>query len=123
MYEDGAFGWNGGFGTSWLVDPARGLIVIVLTQRLFESAELPRVHREIQAAAYARSSGSERVPSAGCPISTALRSVAAIRYVTPLREGGSLPGLVEADDDGLYVVKFRGRRPGAAGARGRGDRR
>ena len=41
-------------------------------------------------------------------ISTALRSVAAIRYVTPLREGGSLPGLVEADDDGLYVVKFSG---------------
>jgi HipA-like protein len=42
------------------------------------------------------------------PVSTGLRSVAAIRYVTPLREGGSLPGLVEADDDGLYVVKFRG---------------
>jgi len=38
----------------------------------------------------------------------ALRAVAAIRYATPLREGGSLPGLVEADDDGLYVVKFRG---------------
>jgi hypothetical protein len=37
-----------------------------------------------------------------------LRTVAATRYVTPLREGGSLPGLVEADDDGLYVVKFRG---------------
>jgi hypothetical protein len=37
-----------------------------------------------------------------------LRSVAATRYVTPLREGGSLPGLVEADDDGLYVLKFRG---------------
>jgi HipA-like kinase len=37
-----------------------------------------------------------------------LPDVAAIRYVTPLREGGSLPGLVEADDDGLYVVKFRG---------------
>ena len=36
-----------------------------------------------------------------------LRTVAATRYVTPLREGGSLPGLVEADDDGLYVVKFR----------------
>jgi hypothetical protein len=36
-----------------------------------------------------------------------LRSVAATRYVTPLREGGSLPGLCEADDDGLYVVKFR----------------
>ena len=35
-------------------------------------------------------------------------SVRATRYVAPLREGGSLPGLVEADDDGLYVVKFRG---------------
>ena len=37
-----------------------------------------------------------------------MRKVAATRYVAPLREGGSLPGLVEADDDGLYVVKFRG---------------
>ncbi len=36
-----------------------------------------------------------------------LRTVTATRYVTPLREGGSLPGLCEADDDGLYVVKFR----------------
>ena len=43
------------------------------------------------------------------PVSTqSLREVAATRYVTPLREGGSLPGLVEADDDGLYVAKFRG---------------
>ncbi len=39
---------------------------------------------------------------------TALRPVTVTRYVTPLREGGSLPGLMEADDDGLYVVKFRG---------------
>ena len=38
----------------------------------------------------------------------ALRTVRALRYVAPLREGGSLPGLVEADDDGTYVVKFRG---------------
>jgi hypothetical protein len=38
----------------------------------------------------------------------ALRTVRATSYVTPFREGGSLPGLVEADDDGLYVVKFRG---------------
>ena len=38
----------------------------------------------------------------------ALRTVTATRYVAPLREGGSMPGLVEADDDGLYVVKFRG---------------
>jgi hypothetical protein len=37
-----------------------------------------------------------------------LPMVTATRYVTALREGGSLPGLVEADDDGLYVVKFRG---------------
>lgn len=37
-----------------------------------------------------------------------IRTVTATRYVTPLREGGSLPGLVEADDDGLYVLKFRG---------------
>jgi hypothetical protein len=44
----------------------------------------------------------------GDPTTSALRSVQATRYVTPLREGGSMPGLVEADDDGLYVVKFRG---------------
>jgi len=37
-----------------------------------------------------------------------MRTVTATRYVTALREGGSLPGLVEADDDGLYVVKFHG---------------
>jgi hypothetical protein len=42
------------------------------------------------------------------PTTSALRSVHATRYVTALREGGSMPGLVEADDDGLYVVKFRG---------------
>src|SRR5690349_6180120 len=35
-------------------------------------------------------------------------TVRATRYVSPFREGGSLPGLVEADDDGLYVLKFRG---------------
>jgi hypothetical protein len=34
--------------------------------------------------------------------------VAATRYVTPLREGGSLPAIVEGEDDGLYVLKFRG---------------
>jgi hypothetical protein len=37
-----------------------------------------------------------------------LRTTTATRYVTPLREGGSLPSIVEADDDGLYVLKFRG---------------
>jgi hypothetical protein len=42
-----------------------------------------------------------------------VRTVHATRYVTPLREGGSMPGLVEADDDGLYVLKFRGAGQGA----------
>ena len=37
-----------------------------------------------------------------------LRTVTATRYVTPLREGGSLPAIVEAEDDGMYVLKFRG---------------
>jgi hypothetical protein len=37
-----------------------------------------------------------------------IRTVTATRYVTPLREGGSVPALVEADDDGLYVVKLLG---------------
>ena len=37
-----------------------------------------------------------------------LEQIQAIRYVTPLREGGSLPGIVEADDDGTYVLKLRG---------------
>ena len=37
-----------------------------------------------------------------------LRTVTVTRYVTPLKEGGSLPAIVEADDDGLYVLKFRG---------------
>ena len=37
-----------------------------------------------------------------------LRRITATRYVTPLREGGSLPAIVEADDAGMYVLKFRG---------------
>jgi hypothetical protein len=36
------------------------------------------------------------------------RTIHVTRYVTPLREGGSLPAIVEADDDGMYVLKFRG---------------
>jgi len=53
VYDGGAFGWNGGLGTSWIADPARDLTVIVMTQRLFESPELPAVHRDIQLAALA----------------------------------------------------------------------
>ncbi|WP_242108799.1 HipA family kinase [Luteimonas aquatica] len=42
-----------------------------------------------------------------------MRTVVATRYVTPLREGGSLPAVVEADDEGMYVMKFRGAGQGA----------
>jgi len=42
-----------------------------------------------------------------------LRTVSATRYVTPLREGGSMPAVVEADDEGMYVLKFRGAGQGA----------
>jgi hypothetical protein len=41
-------------------------------------------------------------------VSAGLPNIAATRYVSPLREGGSLPGLLEADDDGIYVVKWTG---------------
>ena len=51
--QAGAFGWDGGLGTSWLVDPARNLTVIVLTQQLWASPEPPSVHRDLQDAAYA----------------------------------------------------------------------
>lgn len=54
------------------------------------------------------SAGSVQMP--GGP---AVRVVNATRYVTPLREGGSLPAIVEADDDGTYVLKFRGAGHGA----------
>ncbi len=37
-----------------------------------------------------------------------MRTLTATRYVAPLHEGGSLPAIVEANDDGLYVLKFRG---------------
>ena len=49
----GAIGWDGGLGTSFLVHPARDLVVIVLTQRLFEAAQAPAVHADLQAAALA----------------------------------------------------------------------
>ena len=47
-------------------------------------------------------------PGRGAYTPRVLRTVVATRYVTPLREGGSVPALVEADDDGLYVVKLLG---------------
>ena len=53
VHADGSFGWDGGLGTSWRVDPSRGLITIVLTQRMWEQADPPAVHKEILAAARA----------------------------------------------------------------------
>jgi CubicO group peptidase (beta-lactamase class C family) len=48
----GAYGWDGGLGVSWFVDPAHDLVVTVLTQRLFDGPSTPSVHRDLQAAAY-----------------------------------------------------------------------
>src|SRR5258708_10098336 len=56
-----------------------------------------------------RSEGAEeRQRGAPDTLSAVLEQVSVIRYVTPLREGGSLPALVEADNLGTYVMKFRG---------------
>jgi CubicO group peptidase (beta-lactamase class C family) len=49
----GAFGWEGGLGTSWLVDPVRDVVVIVLTQLQFDSPVMPAVHVDIRDAVYA----------------------------------------------------------------------
>jgi len=48
----GAFGWAGGLGSTWLVDPGRDLTVIVATQRMFDDSGPPPVHEALQAAAY-----------------------------------------------------------------------
>jgi CubicO group peptidase (beta-lactamase class C family) len=53
VLDRGAYGWDGGLGTSWLVDPTCDLTVIVLTQRMFETAQAPAVHHDIRDAAYA----------------------------------------------------------------------
>lgn len=49
----GAYGWAGGFGATWLADPALDLTVIALTQRMFDSSVSPRSHLDLQSAAYA----------------------------------------------------------------------
>jgi CubicO group peptidase (beta-lactamase class C family) len=49
----GAYGWNGGFGTSWFNDPACGLTAVLLTQRVFDSADPPQLHKDFWRAAYA----------------------------------------------------------------------
>jgi len=50
----GAYGWDGGFGSTWLVDPAAGLVVVVLTQRSFGGPDaVPTAHADLQEAAFA----------------------------------------------------------------------
>ena len=48
----GAYGWDGGLGTSWLVDPSLDLTIIVLTQRQWPTARPPQVHGDLEDAAY-----------------------------------------------------------------------
>ena len=64
---------------------------------------------------FLRSYASDQPAAAAAPSTHATiaavptpRTIQVTRYVTPLREGGSLPAIVEADDDGMYVLKFRG---------------
>src|SRR5215469_15406700 len=63
-----------------------------------------RASRREQAGSRAR----ELAAGAADSLCGVLEQVSVIRYVTPLREGGSLPALVEADNLGTYVTKFRG---------------
>ncbi len=58
VYDGGAFGWDGGFGTSWRVDPAHDLVTIVMTQRVWETSSPPAVIREVQGAALAAARGA-----------------------------------------------------------------
>ncbi len=51
--QPGVYGWNGGFGTSWLNDPAKGLIAILLTQRVFDGPDPPAVHKTFRRDVYA----------------------------------------------------------------------
>lgn len=74
---------------------------------------LPTAHAGLAAVRAARQGvdaqeGPQRAYPPGDRVPAAMRTIHVTRYVTPLREGGSLPAIVEADDAGLYVMKFRG---------------
>jgi CubicO group peptidase (beta-lactamase class C family) len=49
----GAFGWSGGFGTSWYMDAARNLTIVLLTNRVFDGPDPPKLHKAFWAASYA----------------------------------------------------------------------
>ena len=67
-----------------------------------------RSHRPRTIAVATRQRAADGIARARMKPVPTLRTVRVTRYVTPLREGGSLPAIVEADDDGMYVLKFRG---------------
>jgi CubicO group peptidase (beta-lactamase class C family) len=48
----GAYGWNGGFGTSWFNEPTQALTAVLLTQRVFDSPDPPQVHKDFWRAAH-----------------------------------------------------------------------
>lgn len=52
VQDDGSYGWAGGFGSTWLIDPNHDLTVIVLTQRMFAGPAPEPLHTDYQAAAY-----------------------------------------------------------------------
>ncbi|GAA3519762.1 serine hydrolase domain-containing protein [Actinocatenispora rupis] len=53
VLDNGSYGWAGGLGTTWMIDPAHDLTIVVLTQREFESPSAPDVHHDLQTAVYA----------------------------------------------------------------------
>jgi CubicO group peptidase (beta-lactamase class C family) len=52
VQNDGSYGWAGGFGSTWLMDPNHDLTVLMLTQRMFAGPDPEPLHTEFQAAAY-----------------------------------------------------------------------
>jgi CubicO group peptidase (beta-lactamase class C family) len=48
----GAYGWNGGLGTSWVADPTSGITAILMTQTMFQSPDPPTVHKEFWSAVF-----------------------------------------------------------------------
>ena len=91
-----------------LVGEAREISVLASASAPVEPSEMGDWSRTETFALMVPRSWSAGVATASRSSGPCLRTVAATRYVTPLREGGSLPGLMEAEDDGLYVTKFRG---------------
>ncbi|MHB8528178.1 MAG: hypothetical protein ACYC8V_01530 [Caulobacteraceae bacterium] len=69
--QGGTFGWNGGFGTSWYMDPSKDLTTIILTSRVFAGPDPPAAHKAFWGAAYRAASGAERLTSS--PTSRACR--------------------------------------------------